>query len=133
LTDIGTDRDGRCTFANSPIGSHDRRKGRDGGHRIIDGVLLAAEAENGRGHSQGIHGRYLCGRRVVKDCKGGAGERSAFRQILGESNELGVAGQTAMQEEVSHFLESGVRSQLFNRVPGDGQPTRLPIDVAESR
>ena len=37
-----------------------------------------------------------------------------------------------MQEQVRHFLEAGVGSQLFYGVPGDCEATRLPIDMAES-
>src|SRR5437773_1969124 len=37
-----------------------------------------------------------------------------------------------MQQQVRHFLEAGVRSQIFYGVPGDGESTRLAIDMAES-
>ncbi len=132
MRDIETDRDRRNAVANSPIRSHDRRKGRDRGQRIIDRVLLATEAEHGRGHSQRIHGWHSGGGRFVKDLNGGAGERSPSRQILRESRALRVIRQAAVEQQVGHLLERGVRSQVFDGIPGDGQPARLPIDVAES-
>ena len=59
------------------------------------------------------------------------GERSPSGQILREPNALGWVRQAAVQEQVRHFLEAGVRRQIFNGVPGDGQPARLAIDMAE--
>ncbi len=44
---------------------------------------------------------------------------------------LGWFRQAAMQEQIRHLFETGVRSQIFNGVPGDCQPAGLAIDVAE--
>ena len=131
VREIGTDRDRPSTVENPPIGPHDRRKGRDCRHRVVHGVLLAAEAENGYRHSQRIHRRHLRRGGLVDDGKGGAGERPPSGQILHEPNVLGWFGQAALQKEVRHFLETGVRRQIFDGVPRDGQPTRLAIDLAE--
>ena len=62
---------------------------------------------------------------------GSAGERSPFRHVPCEPNALGRFRQAAMQEQVRHLLETGVRSQIFNGVPRDGQPARRAIDLAE--
>ena len=56
VREIGTDGDGRLTVAKAPIGSDDCRKGCDRRESVVLRVFLAAEAENGRGHAQGVHG-----------------------------------------------------------------------------
>jgi hypothetical protein len=35
-----------------------------------------------------------------------------------------------MQEQISDFLETGVRRQIFHGIPGQGQPPGLTIHVA---
>ena len=131
VREIGADRDGRLAVANPPIGPHDGRERRNRGHRIVQRVLLAAEAENRRSHAQGIHRRGLGERRFAKDFNGSAGERSPCGQIPREPDALGRFGQAAMQEQVRQLLEAGARSQIFDGVSGDGQPARLAIDLAE--
>ena len=38
-----------------------------------------------------------------------------------------------MQEEISDFLKTGVRRQIFHRIPGKDEFPGLPIDMTESR
>jgi len=45
---------------------------------------------------------------------------------------LGI-GQAAVQEQVRHFLERGVRRQIFDRVARQRQPAAVAVDFAESR
>ena len=132
VREIGTHRNWPVTLENAPVGPHDRREGRDSRHRVVHGVLDAAEAEKRCRHSQRIHRRHLRRGGLVDDGKGGAGERPPSGQILHEPNVLGWFGQAALQKEVRHFLETGVRRQIFDGVPRDSQPARLPIDIAES-
>ncbi len=131
VPEFGANRHRPFTVANPPIGSDDCREGRDRGHRVVQRVLLAAEAQKRRGHSQGIHGRRLCRRGFAKHLNGRARERSPCGQVLREPNALGRFRQAAVQEQVRHLLETGARSQIFHGVSGDRQPARLAIDVAE--
>src|SRR5207247_10298450 len=105
VREIGSYGDSRFAAAKAPVGPNDRRERRNRRHRIVQWVLLAAEAENGRGHSQGIHGRCLRGRSFAKhvDCR--VGKLSPSGQLLGESTSLGWFGQAAVKEQVTHVPE----------------------------
>jgi len=106
---IGAHRNGRFPIPHPPVGPHDRREARDGGQRVVQGVLLAAEAEQGRRHPQDVHGGRLGGGGGKQDVKSRAGQRAPPGQILREASELGRVRQAGMQQQESHFLEPGVR------------------------
>ena len=133
VPDVGSHGHGRRALAQPPVRPHHGRKGRHRGHRIIQGVLLATEAEHGRRHSQRIHRRRLCSRGFVKDGRHGPGQRPPPGQIPGESGALGFVRQAAVQQQVRHVLERRVRRQIFDGVAGDGQPARLSIHMTDPR
>jgi len=89
VREIVSDGDWLEAVAKPPIGSHDGRKRRDRGHRIVDGILLATEAEHRGRHAQGIHRRNAGSRSFAKNLGGGARKRSPRREIVGESIALG--------------------------------------------
>ncbi len=130
VREIGADGDGRLAVANPPIGSHDCREGRDRGDRVVERVSLAAEAENGRRHAQGVDGRHIHSRSLAKDFDCRVGQRAPSGQVLHECNTLRWSRQAAMQEQVSDFLECGMRRQIFHCIPGKDQLPRLSINMA---
>jgi hypothetical protein len=130
VREIGTDGNGRLTIAKPPICSHDRWEGGDRGKSVVPRVFLTTQAENGRSHAQGIHGRRLHNSRLTKnfDCR--TGQRTARGEILREFSALRWLRQSPMQEQVSDFLETGERGQVFHGIPGKCQPPGLAIHVA---
>ena len=64
---------------------------------------------------------------------GRAGIVRAVRQVLRESPRAPRLRQAAMQEQVSDFFETGVRRQIFHRIPGKRQLPGLAIHVAQPR
>ena len=129
---IGAHRNRRRAAPHPPVCSDDGGEGRDGGQRVVQGVFLAVEAEQRRRHPQHVHGRRLCGGCFAQDVQAGAWQRPPTGEILREPHELRGFRQPAMQQQVGHFFEPGMRGQVFHGVPRDRQPARLSIDVAES-
>ncbi len=133
VREIGADRDGRLTVAKPPVDAHGRREGSDGGKSVVERVFLAAEAQKRGRHPQGVHGRRLRGRSLAQNFNGGAGQRAAPGQVLGECNTLRWRRQAALQEQVSDFLKTGLRRQILYRISGQDQLPGLSIHVAEPR
>ena len=132
MREIGAHGNRRRAAPQPPVGPDARGEGRDGGQRVVRGVLLAAEARQSRHHPQSIHGERLRGGGRAQDLPAGGGQRPPCGEILREPNQLRGFRQTAIQQQVGYFLEPGMRSQVFDGVPRDRQSTRLSIDVAES-
>ena len=130
MRQIVADRHRLLAIPHPPIGSHDCREGRDRGHRVVQWVFLPAETESGGSHTKGVHGRYLRRRSLAKDSAGCTGERPPSGEVPREWNVLRWLGQTALQEQVSNFFETGVWRQLLDRIAGKDQLSRLTIDMA---
>ena len=54
LREVSADSDRSFAVKKTPVGTDDRREGRDGGHRIVEGIFLAAETEKSRCHPQRV-------------------------------------------------------------------------------
>ena len=70
--------------------------------------------------------------RRVKDVERRARERRVERRDLcANSAQLRRVRQAAVQEQVRHFFEAGVGSEIFDGVSGDRQPAGFAVDMTE--
>jgi hypothetical protein len=64
---IGANSDRSFTVEKPPIRSDDRRERRDCGHRVVERIFLAAEAEKSRCHPQRVDHRRFRGCSLAKN------------------------------------------------------------------
>jgi hypothetical protein len=119
----------------APVGGDDRRGGGHGALGLLQGRGggRPGEAQAGRGHLQGVHGRVALGRGGAQQGERGRRQGAAGGEGGVERAQLGAVGQAGVPEQEDQLLEAGVGGQLLQREAGDGQLAAEAVDVAQAR